>query len=208
MGTPCSFTKTLWPLCQCLILRSTKALSWDYDCSPTVSVWTGKRNGYKYRGSGWVSNRPMPPPPTYILRSDWYIRMSTVNGTHPIRDSTLNGHHDASKEPLPQIGRRIFVYSHPRTASNLFCKLFSKHPQLVYFEYPFLRAYFHGPDAQAFLPEGTEELKKTHDWMRKKVKGLTYQSVLDKMEKRLAEAEKEVRAILISGWVFGAEWWY
>lgn len=129
-----------------------------------------------------------------------------TNGTNGVTDghasadtnSILNGH--ASKQSSSQKGHRIFIYSHPRTASNLFCKLFSEHPQLSYSGYPFLRAYLHGPDAQAFLPEGNDpELKKTHALVREKVKHLTYQHVLDKMEESLGKAEKDVRAVSIRG---------
>lgn len=88
-------------------------------------------------------------------------------------------------KPTP---RRLFVFSHPRTASNLFCKLFSKHPQLAYTEYPFLYAYFLGPEAQFQLPK-----KDGDEAVKEQFKHETFQHGLDKIEEDLADSALEVR---------------
>ena len=46
------------------------------------------------------------------------------------------------------IPRSIFLFTHPRTASNLFVRLFSNHPQLSSIGYSFFNAFMHGPEKQ------------------------------------------------------------
>ena len=88
--------------------------------------------------------------------------------------------------PIP---RRLFVFSHPRTASNLFCKLFSEHPDIQYLQNPFVFARFFGPDAQAVLEgEFDESLKGMKDMLGH----LTYQYCLDKMESEISDVEAKV----------------
>lgn len=88
---------------------------------------------------------------------------------------------------------RLFLLSHLRTASNLFIKLFSQHPQVKPIVYPFLYAHFGGPDAQVVRQgdessEGAQNLRKMQETMQH----ATYQFVLDKLERDVAEAEAEV----------------
>jgi hypothetical protein len=96
-----------------------------------------------------------------------------------------------SEPPKPL---RLFVFSHPRTASNLFCKLFSQHPQINQQLYVFLTEHFYGPEAQTQIQsERMNELSKVQ---REAAKGLTYQAALDKMEKQIADFEAQVRLVL------------
>ena len=89
---------------------------------------------------------------------------------------------------------RLYILSHPRTASNLFCKLFSEHPKVEPILYPFLYAYFAGPNAQIVMqtsevsPEAAQRFQK----FREMLKDSTYQYVLDKMERDIANAESAV----------------
>src|ERR1700749_4976099 len=87
---------------------------------------------------------------------------------------------------------RIFLFSHPRTASNLFCKLFSEHPDVGLRCYPFAYAHFIGPDAQVLEHRELKEHQERQE-MWEVMKHATYQSQLDQMEKAIAEWEAAVR---------------
>ncbi|KAJ8093343.1 hypothetical protein PM082_020200 [Marasmius tenuissimus] len=88
---------------------------------------------------------------------------------------------------------RIFVYSHPRTGSNLLAKLLETHPSLLVKQYPFLDAIRLGPDKQ-FLRNTTElsEEMKTHPRSNK-----TLQEGLDDMETWIREAKEEGKMIVM-----------
>ena len=102
-----------------------------------------------------------------------------------------NGHSIHSHSPGgPPNPLRIWILSHPRTASNLFCKLFSEHHELQNHESPFLDAYFNGPDAQAAISKDAEGRKE----QRERFQHATYQYVLNKLERDIALAEAKVRS--------------
>ncbi|KAK1225434.1 hypothetical protein PQX77_011625 [Marasmius sp. AFHP31] len=90
---------------------------------------------------------------------------------------------------------RIFVYSHPRTGSNLLAKLLETHPSLSVKQYPFLDAIRLGPNKQ-FLrntPELSEQ-EKTHPRSNMIfVCKETLQEGLDDMETWIREAKEEAR---------------
>lgn len=88
-------------------------------------------------------------------------------------------------------GSGIFLFSHPRTASNLFLKLFSQHPQLTFCEYPFKYAYFIGPEAQCRLPEELDASESLRE-MRMAKRGETFQVAVDGVERRLFDPRNEV----------------
>jgi hypothetical protein len=90
---------------------------------------------------------------------------------------------------------RLFILSHPRTASNLLSKLFSEHPKVESMRYPFLYPYYMGPEAQGYLhaEDGSEEMQKAVIAAKEMMKDATYQSALDKLEHDIAEAEALVR---------------
>jgi len=81
---------------------------------------------------------------------------------------------------------RLFVFSHPRTASNLFCKIFSEHPSIDLEKYTFYYAYLGGTDAQA---RGMEQFQKTLNEMGHRP---SYQTSLDNLETIIAKAEAKV----------------
>ncbi|KIK65192.1 hypothetical protein GYMLUDRAFT_980661 [Collybiopsis luxurians FD-317 M1] len=91
-----------------------------------------------------------------------------------------------------KVHKRIFVFSHPRTRSNLLMRLLQTHPQIKQKQYPFMWAYMSGPDAQ---------WPKERMNMRIKASGrpkedfeqnvLSYQSGLDEMEQLFAKVNAE-----------------
>ncbi|KAE9407253.1 hypothetical protein BT96DRAFT_874855 [Gymnopus androsaceus JB14] len=98
-----------------------------------------------------------------------------------------------------EVHTKIFVYSHPRTRSNLFMKLLETHPQVVGKQYPFMFAFQNGPEAQWSPEKVAGRLKMsglTKEEFAKKF-NVTYQSGLDDMEKRLAKANAEGRVCVI-----------
>ncbi|KAF8827250.1 hypothetical protein HHX47_DHR5001061 [Lentinula edodes] len=54
----------------------------------------------------------------------------------------------ASPKSNSEVHKRLFLYSHPRTRSNLFMRLLETHPQMVTKQYPFMFAFQAGPEAQ------------------------------------------------------------
>ncbi|KAL9631999.1 MAG: hypothetical protein Q9164_005581, partial [Protoblastenia rupestris] len=50
--------------------------------------------------------------------------------------------------PNPPTRHPIFLFTHPRSASNLFMRLFSNHPEISTTAYSFFNAYMHGPEKQ------------------------------------------------------------
>jgi len=90
----------------------------------------------------------------------------------------------------PQKPLRLFMVSHPRTASNLFCKLFSEHPDIEPIMYPFLFVFFGGTDAQATMTKEQEE-KAVSQKYGEGLKYKDYQACLDKLEQDIADAEAQ-----------------
>lgn len=116
----------------------------------------------------------------------------------PNRTNGTNGVNGTHKVAGPPKLLRLFVLSHPRTASNLFVKLLSEHPQLKNNDSTFLYAYFNGPDAQAALDGNTtDDLKAAAQLVKKKFSYATYQYVLDKIEKDTREGEIEVKIFIL-----------
>jgi hypothetical protein len=85
---------------------------------------------------------------------------------------------------------RIYLYSHPRTGSNLFCKLFSEHPSISQLKGPFFLEAWFGPESQ--IPVESEEMDKLILFYRPRLGEGTYQSSLDKLQTRIAEAQEVV----------------
>ncbi|KIM77505.1 hypothetical protein PILCRDRAFT_825279 [Piloderma croceum F 1598] len=74
---------------------------------------------------------------------------------------------------------RIFIFSHPRTASNLFKRLFENHPDLSITDYTFFDAFLYGPEA----------LSRRNIAQRGITPDATYQSCFNKLQKFIADAE-------------------
>lgn len=80
--------------------------------------------------------------------------------------------------------RKIFLLTHPRTASNLCVKLFATHPKLAILKYPFHETYLTGPDklirrtlGKGFSPRNDKS---------------TYQSEFDELQRFVSIAEEQV----------------
>jgi hypothetical protein len=85
---------------------------------------------------------------------------------------------------------RLYLLSHPRTVSSLFCKLFSEHPNINQQLYAFLFTHFLGPESQTQTKnEIMDELNESHRPIFAKS---TYQAELDKLERQIAETEAAV----------------
>ena len=105
-----------------------------------------------------------------------------VNGTS---NGSSNGTTNGTSVP-----RRIFLYTHGRTASNLLMTLFAKHPQLALTDYNFHNAFMFGPErlmgqiqnlASAIPPERLRACENA-----------TYQRGFDGLQEVIAKAEAEV----------------
>lgn len=59
--------------------------------------------------------------------------------------------------------KTIFVFTSPRTASNLFMQLFKPHPDLIVDSYPFQQAWMWGPEKMCSreTPEMAEMAKES-----------------------------------------------
>lgn len=93
-----------------------------------------------------------------------------------------------------KVHTRIFVYSHPRTRSNLFMKLLETHPHVMAKSYPFMWAFQNGPDRQWSEKDAAIRLKasgQTKELCEKKYSNATYQSGLDDIERLIAKASAE-----------------
>ncbi|KAE9407254.1 hypothetical protein BT96DRAFT_986861 [Gymnopus androsaceus JB14] len=97
-----------------------------------------------------------------------------------------------------QAHTRIFLYSHPRTRSNLFMKLMETHPEVINKHYPFMFAFLDGPDAsEETRVNRVKASGLTKEEYNKKYKDVTYQTGLDDMEKLFAKASAEGKICVI-----------
>ncbi|KAJ4479040.1 hypothetical protein J3R30DRAFT_3473647 [Lentinula aciculospora] len=88
------------------------------------------------------------------------------------------------------VHKRLFLYSHPRTRSNLFMRLLENHPQMVTKQYPFMFAFQAGPEGQ--WPEEKKAMRIQASHMsNEEADKKTYQAGLDEMEQLLAKADEE-----------------
>jgi hypothetical protein len=76
---------------------------------------------------------------------------------------------------------RIFVFTHPRTASNLFIRLFESHPDLSIVSYPFQDAFFWGPD-RTICSQGPLSTQRT-------IPDATYQNRFNQLQQFVVNAE-------------------
>ena len=89
---------------------------------------------------------------------------------------------------------RIFLFSQPRTASNLFLKLYSEHPDILQHVYPYLYPHFYSQEAQA-AGNGGLQISDVQKAQKEATKDITYQNALDKLQQRIATTEAAVRLI-------------
>ncbi|KAK1234503.1 hypothetical protein PQX77_002304 [Marasmius sp. AFHP31] len=87
---------------------------------------------------------------------------------------------------------RIFLFTHPRTASNLLARIIETHPSVAVKTYPFINAFRFGPEKM--IARDTPQLDKFYkDFNTDEVfKDVTFQHSVDEMERAIAELEAQV----------------
>lgn len=94
----------------------------------------------------------------------------------------------------PATPRRLFLFDHCRTTSNLFIKVLGDDPNICKISYPFFYAFKYGPEivpgGSLFDDRGSNDLKET------------YQEAFDRMTAAITTAEKEGKTPLIKEHVF------
>ncbi|KAJ4486461.1 hypothetical protein C8R41DRAFT_436606 [Lentinula lateritia] len=102
----------------------------------------------------------------------------------------------ASPKSNSEVHKRLFLYSHPRTRSNLFMRLLETHPQMVAKQYPFMFAFQAGPEAQWSEEKRALRIQSSHMSVEEADKK-SYQAGLDEMEELLAKANEEGKICII-----------
>ena len=95
--------------------------------------------------------------------------------------ATPNGIPDSAELPAPC--RRLFLFDHCRTTSNLFLKVLGDDPNVSKITYPFYHAYTYGPES---IVGGTTCGPNTSNDPKD-----TYQEAFDRMTASIASTEKE-----------------
>ncbi|KAL8738869.1 MAG: hypothetical protein Q9181_000396 [Wetmoreana brouardii] len=83
---------------------------------------------------------------------------------------------------------RIWLCSHPRTASNVLAKQFRGHPQLASKEYTFFKAFSYGPERPS---------RAVGEETRPDAEQATYQNGFNELQRFLSEIEQEGKIIFI-----------
>ncbi|KAL9128786.1 MAG: hypothetical protein Q9217_002595 [Psora testacea] len=107
-----------------------------------------------------------------------------------------------SIDTLPQFlpGQRpIFLFTHPRSASNLFMRLFSNHPQLSPVGYSFFNAFMCGPEKQ-YRQDHPDLVGPTGVVID--VSKETFQVAYDRLQDSVAKAMKNGKTPLLKEHVF------
>lgn len=86
--------------------------------------------------------------------------------------------------------RRIALFSHPRTNSNMFTKLFASQPDIVQHTYPFMPGYMWGPDRR--LGYKSKEVEDMYATLKSNYDTLTTQQSLDDLQRAFGETEAQV----------------
>ncbi|KAJ3856517.1 hypothetical protein EV368DRAFT_32220 [Lentinula lateritia] len=86
--------------------------------------------------------------------------------------------------------RRIALFSHPRTNSNMFTKLFASQPDIVQHTYPFMPGYMWGPDRR--LGYKSKEVEDMYATLKSNYDTLTTQQSLDDLQRAFAETEAQI----------------
>ncbi|KAJ3777336.1 hypothetical protein EV361DRAFT_388128 [Lentinula raphanica] len=92
--------------------------------------------------------------------------------------------------PDSEVHKRLFLYSHPRTRSNLFIRLLETHPQMMTKQYPFMFAFQAGPEGHWPEEKRAKRIAGSH-MSKEEADKKTYQAGLDEMETVLAKANEE-----------------
>ncbi|KAG7086337.1 hypothetical protein E1B28_002299 [Marasmius oreades] len=91
--------------------------------------------------------------------------------------------------------RRIFVFSHARTCSNLFLRLLESHPALGVKLYPFMYAMLWGPESPSRRTENVED--PLLDELKEKYSNATFQSQLQEFECAITEIEAQGKILVV-----------
>lgn len=109
----------------------------------------------------------------------------TQNGaSNGATDGTPNGASSGTS-----VHRRIFLFTHGRTASNLLMKIFAKHPQLTQSDYNFHNAFMFGPERLMQVGNADELVPPER---LEACKSATYQRGFDGLQETIAKIEAEV----------------
>ena len=94
----------------------------------------------------------------------------------------------------PASPRRIFVFDHPRTVSQLFNKLFANHDELENIFHPFMGASMYGSERmQLVLQHGSDAEDAQNDMASNAhLDSETYQVAAQRLTESIAKAEKKV----------------
>lgn len=110
----------------------------------------------------------------------------TSNGTsNGASNGTTNGTANGASVP-----RRIFLFTHGRTASNLLMTLFAKQPQLAITDYNFHNAYMFGPERLMTPAQNMKEILPPE--RLKACEKASYQNGFDGLQEFITKAEAEV----------------
>lgn len=85
--------------------------------------------------------------------------------------------------------KRIFLFTHARTTSNLLIKMLAKHPQIEISHYPFVNAFDQGPERLKLRNHG---MNGNPDFSREATRDETYQNAFDRLQRFIALVEEQV----------------
>lgn len=124
----------------------------------------------------------------------------TFNSTQPFLRTLIASSNMSTI--TPQTRKPVFILSHPRTASNLFMKIFKSHPDVVPAEYPFLDLFFFGTESQCGRTGPEMEAART---IFKEKTGVprSYQESFEKLEQDIRTASDQVRFLMSKGCLEG-----
>uniref|UniRef100_A0A0W0G589 Uncharacterized protein n=2 Tax=Moniliophthora roreri TaxID=221103 RepID=A0A0W0G589_MONRR len=90
---------------------------------------------------------------------------------------------------------RIFIFSHLRTASHLFFRIMESHPSLTIKQYPFMEAFFFGPERLSVRRSDSSDDFFANE--EAKFAGHTFQKCLDDMETLIKDIESEGKYVML-----------
>ncbi|ELR04938.1 hypothetical protein VC83_02826 [Pseudogymnoascus destructans] len=96
----------------------------------------------------------------------------------------------------PQGRKPAFILSHPRTASNLFMKIFKSHPDVVPAEYPFLDVFFFGIESQCSRKSPEIEAARTA-FQEKTGVSRSYHEAFKKLEDDIRKASEQDKVAFV-----------
>ncbi|KFY19138.1 hypothetical protein V493_08118 [Pseudogymnoascus sp. VKM F-4281 (FW-2241)] len=96
---------------------------------------------------------------------------------------------------IPSQGRKpAFILSHPRTASNLFMKIFKSHPEVFPTEYPFLNIFYYSTESQTGR-KGPKTDATRNKFQEKAGVPRTYCEAFKKLEEDIRMADEQPSVI-------------